>query len=153
MKITAILMIAAASAAGVDDASAQKETPVVRDAVYRGTLVCTKLPFISKQLRTAIEATVTGTSVRYKRPVVMANGVIEGYEEGFGSVDGEKINLKGVWKKGASGYEANYSGSFVRRSAKLSGVQNWTHDGKTYTRTCTGSIKRPLAAFLPKNKN
>ena len=51
------------------------------------------------------------------------------------------------------GYEANYSGSFVRRSAKLSGVQNWTHDGKTYTRTCTGSIKRPLAAFLPKNKN
>ncbi len=74
MKIIAILMIAAASAAGVDDASAQKETPVVRDAVYRGTLVCTKLPFISKQLRTAIEATVTGTSVRYKRPVVMANG-------------------------------------------------------------------------------
>ena len=25
----------------------------MRDAVYRGTLVCTKLPFISKQLRTA----------------------------------------------------------------------------------------------------
>jgi len=151
MKIIVIVIIAAASAAGVCDASAQIVRPVVRDAVYRGTLVCTKLPFISKQLRTAIEANVTGDSVRYKRPVVMANSVIAGYEEGSGSVDGQKINLKGAWKKGASGYEATYNGNFVRRSAKLSGTQNWTHEGKTYTRNCTGSIKRPLAAFLPKN--
>ena len=152
MNIISLLMIAAASSTGVDEASAQKATPVVRDAVYRGTLVCTKLPFISKQLRTAIEATVTGDSVRYKRPVVMANSVIAGYEEGSGSVDGHKINLKGAWKNGASRYEAIYNGSFVRRSAKLTGTQNWTHDGKMYTRTCTGSIKRPLAAFLRKDK-
>ena len=66
-----------------------------------------QLPFISKQLRTAIEATVTSTSVRYKRPVVMASGVIEGYKEGFGSVDGGRKSI----------YEANYSGSFVRRGA------------------------------------
>ena len=58
MKIIVIVIIAAASAAGVCDASAQIVRPVVRDAVYRGTLVCTKLPFISKQLRTAIEANV-----------------------------------------------------------------------------------------------
>jgi len=155
MKVRTVFTLAAAMAwaAGTTEASAQKTTPVVRDAVYRGTLVCTRLPFVFSQLRTAIEATVAGNSVRYKQPVVMAEGgVVEGHEEGSGSVDGEEINLKGAWKKGADGYEATYTGSFVRRSAKLTGTQNWTYNGKTYTRTCTGAIKRPLAAFLPKDK-
>jgi hypothetical protein len=154
MKITIVFLFAATSflAAGASVATAQKEAQVVRDAVYRGTLVCSKLPFLSKQLRGSIEATVSGNSVRYKRPVVMAKSAIEGYEEGSGSVDGTKISLKGSWKKGASGYEATYAGNFVRRNAKLTGTQIWSHDGKTYTRTCTGSIKRPLAAFLPRGK-
>jgi len=155
MKVGTVLALAVATAwaAGTSQASAQKATPEVRDAVYRGTLVCSKLPFVFSQLRTAIEATVTGNSVKYKLPVVIAqSGAVEGHEEGSGSVEGDKIGLKGTWKKGADGYEATYHGSFVRRSAKLAGTQNWTYQGKTYTRTCTGAIKRPLAAFLPKDK-
>ena len=67
-------------------------------------------------------------------------------------MDGDKISLKGAWKKGDDGYEATYPGSFERRSAKMTGTPNWNYQGKTYTRTCTGAIKRPLAAFLPKDK-
>ncbi len=37
-------------------------------------------------------------------------------------------------------------------TAKLTGTQKWTHDGQTFTRTCSGAIQRPLAAFLPKPK-
>jgi hypothetical protein len=67
-------------------------------------------------------------------------------------MDGGKINLKGNWKGNKHEYTAAYSGSFIRRSAKLTGVQTWAHNGKTQTRECTGAIKRPLAAFLPKGK-
>ena len=155
MKVGTVLTLAVATAwaAGTTQASAQKAAPEVRDAVYRGTLVCGKLPFVFTQLRTAMEANVTGNAVRYKHAVVIAqSGTVEGHEEGTGSIDGDKISLKGAWKKGDDGYEATYSGNFVRRSAKVTGTQNWKYKGKTYTRTCTGAIKRPLAAFLPKDK-
>lgn len=141
--------------AGVTQVSAQpKERPAsVRDTTYRGTLVCTKMPFVFSQLRSAIEAKVSGNSVTYRRPVVIAaSGAVEGYEEGTGNIDGDKVSLKGAWKKGANSYEASYAGTFVRRSAKLSGAQVWSYEGKPYTRTCTGVIKRPLAAFLPREK-
>jgi hypothetical protein len=36
--------------------------------------------------------------------------------------------------------------------AAAPGKQIWTREGKTYERTCTGAIKRPLAAFLPRAK-
>jgi hypothetical protein len=75
---------------------------------------------------------------------------IAGQETGKVKVDGDKIAITGGWKGEKSSYEANYSGTFVRRSAKLTGQQSWTHDGKSYTRTCSGAIKRPLAAFVPK---
>ena len=64
----------------------------------------------------------------------------------------QKIDLQGSWKSGSRTYEAKYSGSFVRRSAKLKGTQTWSDGGKTVTRACTGAIKRPLKPFLPRNK-
>ena len=73
-------------------------------------------------------------------------------EQGTGTIDGQKINLQGDWKSGSRQYEAKYSGSFVRRSAKLKGTQTWTDGGKTVTRACAGAIKRPLKAFLPRDK-
>jgi hypothetical protein len=155
MKISSVLALATTitGALGASQALAQKPAPVVRDAIYRGMLVCSRLPFVTTLSRTALEANVAGNAVRYRRPVVMAlSGAREGYEEGSGSIDGDKISLKGAWKKGADGYEASYSGSFVRRSAKLTGTQNWNYQGQSYTATCTGAIQRPLAAFLPKDK-
>jgi hypothetical protein len=50
-------------------------------------------------------------------------------------------------------YTASYSGTFVRRSVKLKGMQTWVEGGKTFTRACSGVVKRPLKAFLRKDAN
>ena len=49
-------------------------------------------------------------------------------------------------------YQAKYSGTVVRRHAKLKGTQTWSEGGKTMTRACSGAIKRPLKPFLPRKK-
>jgi hypothetical protein len=131
---------------------AQAQTRV-REAVYRGTLVCGKLPFIEDPVRAAMEIKIAGNAAQYRRPVrAPRRGSVAGTETGTGTIDGDKISLKGEWRGELGGYSAAYSGRFVRRSAKLAGTQTWTHAGKSYKRDCSGVIKRPLAAFLPKDK-
>ena len=131
-------------------------TPVagqVLDATYRGTMVCDKLPFTSGQMREAIEVTVSGGAARYSHVVRLRNAAVEATaEQGTGTISGQKIDLQGNWKSGSRQYEAKYSGSFVRRSAKLKGTQTWTDGGKTVTRACAGAIKRPFKPFLPRGK-
>ena len=125
----------------------------VREAVYRGTLVCGRLPFIQDPVRAAIEITVAGNTAQYNRPVrAPRRGSVAGTEMGTGMIDGDKISLKGEWRGELGSYTATYGGRFVRRSARLTGTQVWMHDGKSYKRECSGTIKRPLAAFLPKDK-
>jgi hypothetical protein len=125
----------------------------VLDATYRGTMVCDKLPFTSQQTREAIEVTISGGAVRYNHVVRLRNAAVEATaEQGTGTVSGTKIDLQGGWKGGSQQYEAKYSGSFVRRSARLKGTQSWTDGGKTVTRACTGAIKRPFKPFLPREK-
>ena len=131
-------------------------TPVagqVLDATYRGTMVCDKLPFTSDKMREAIEVTISGAIARYSHVVRLRNAAAEAAaEQGSGKIDGQKIDLQGSWKSGGREYEAKYSGSFVRRSAKLKGTQTWTDGGKTVVRSCAGAIKRPLKPFLPRDK-
>ena len=122
----------------------------IRDAVYRGTLVCDKLPFFETAAREAIEVTITGNTARYTH-VVRERAEVSS-ETGDGALEGQKISLKGGWRGAADSYEASYSGTFVRRSAKLTGMQVWTHEGRTHRRACAGVIKRPLAVFLPRKK-
>lgn len=125
----------------------------VREAVYRGTLVCGKLPFIEDPVRAAIEIKITGNAAQYRRPVrAPRRGSVAGIETGTGTIDSDKISLTGEWRGEFGSYQATYSGTFVRRSAKLAGTQTWMHAGKSYKRECSGVIKRPLAAFLPKDK-
>lgn len=125
----------------------------VLDATYRGTMVCDKLPFTSDKMREAIEVTITGGAARYSHVVRLRSVAVEAAtEQGTGKIDGQKIDLEGTWKSGSREYQAKYSGSFVRRSARLKGTQTWTDDGKTVTRTCAGAIKRPFKPFLPRDK-
>jgi hypothetical protein len=125
----------------------------VLDAVYRGTLVCDKLPFTSARMREAIEVTITGGAARYNHVVRLRDaGAEPAPEQGTGMVDGQKVDLQGSWKGGTRQYDAKYSGTFVRRSANLKGTQTWTEGGKTTTRACSGAIKRPLKPFLPRAK-
>jgi hypothetical protein len=125
----------------------------VRDAEYRGTLVCDNLPFATGQNRAAIVVKLTGDAGPYERIVHASGGRrVVAKETGTVKVDGDKISLSGAWKGDKDAYDASYTGTFVRRRAKLTGTQKWTHDGKSFTRNCSGAIERPLAAFLPKPK-
>jgi hypothetical protein len=119
----------------------------VRDAVYRGTLVCDKLPFFETAAREAIEVSIKGSVARYIH--IVRERTETSFEVGTGTLEGQTLSLKGGWSGESESYESNYGGAFVRRSARLTGTQTWTHEGKTYTRKCEGAIKRPFAVFLP----
>jgi hypothetical protein len=124
----------------------------VLDAVYRGTLVCNKLPFTDRKMREAIDVTISGGAATYHHVVRLHQEPEAASEQGSGSVTGQTISLEGSWEGGGRQYKAKYSGAFVRRSARLKGTQTWTVDGKSVTRDCAGAIKRPLKPFLPPAK-
>ena len=132
--------------------AAMPATAQVRDAVYRGTLVCDKLPFSAGKGREAIEVTIAGGTVRYSHVVRLRDAAEPVPEQGKGSLNGQDIELQGSWKSGNRQYEAKYSGAFVRRHADLKGTQTWTDGGKSFTRACAGTIKRPFRVFLPSEK-
>ena len=64
MRVGLIGLLAAGFAVAGTTASAQ-----VRDAVYRGTMVCDKLPFTVGKGREAIAVTIAGGSVHYSHVV------------------------------------------------------------------------------------
>lgn len=129
---------------------AMPATAQVRDAVYRGTMVCDKLPITGAKMREAIDVTITGSSVRYTHVVRLREAPEPVAEQGTGKLTGQDIALDGSWKSGEKAYRASYRGTFVRRSARLTGSQSWTDGARTYTRACTGVIKRPFRVFLPR---
>ena len=124
----------------------------VRDAVYHGTMVCDKLPFTAGKNREAIEVTIAGGAVRYSRVVRLRGIASSPHEEGNGALSGQTISLQGSWKSGNRQYDAKYAGTFVRRHADLKGTQTWNDGGKTMSRECSGTIKRPRRVFLPREK-
>ena len=131
---------------------AMPATAEVLDADYRGTLVCDKLPFTEAKMREAIAVTIKGGSVRYTHVVrLRLRGATEpSAEQGTGTLSGQAITLQGTWQGGGRLYSASYSGTFVRRSARLKGTQTWTDGDRQITRACSGVVKRPFKAFLPR---
>jgi hypothetical protein len=73
-------------------------------------------------------------------------------EDGTGTLSGQNISLQGAWKSGNRQYEAKYAGTFLRRYADLKGTQIWNDDAKSMGRDCSGTIKRPLRGFLPRDR-
>ena len=120
----------------------------VLDAVYRGTLVCDKLPFTDTKMREAIECTISGGVARYTHIVRLRDTA-----GGRGGT--------GQWHSQWPGHqparflerrEPPIQGELQRRlreaQRQAHGAQTWTDGGRTVTRACSGAIKRPLKAFL-----
>jgi hypothetical protein len=147
MRVGLIILLVGGLAVAGTPASAQ-----VRDAVYRGTMICDKLPFTVGNDREAIAVTIAKGAVEYKHAVRLHGAADATPEKGIGSLAGNTISLQGSWKGGNRQYEAKYSGTFVRRYARLKGTQTWNDGGKTVSRACSGAIKRPLRVFLPREK-
>jgi hypothetical protein len=128
-------------------------TAQVLNAVYRGTLVCDKLPFTETKMREAIDVTISGGAARYTHVVRLRNAAVEAEaEHGNGALSGQNIKLQGSWNGENRQYNANYSGTFVRRGARLIGTQTWTDGGRIIIRSCSGAIQRPLRALLPRDR-
>jgi hypothetical protein len=149
VRMANVLGVFAAAMVAIMPAPATAE---VLAAVYRGTLICDKLPFTEHKMREAISVTISGGAVRYSHVVRLRETAEAVAEEGAGALDGQNISLQGSWSGGNRQYQASYSGVFVRRSARLKGAQTWSDGGRTITRACSGAIKRPLRAFLPRDK-
>jgi hypothetical protein len=115
-------------------------------------MVCGKLPFSAGKGRGAIAVTIASGAIRYTHIVRLYDSAEGTPERGTGTLNGDNISLQGSWKRGNRQYEAKYSGTFVRRHADLKGTQTWTEGGKTMTRACTGTIKRPFRIFLPRDR-
>ena len=124
----------------------------VQDAVYRGTMVCDKLPVTHAKMREAFEVTIAGGKVSYRHVVRLHESAESTAEQGTGILEGQDITLIGRWDGGDNRYQASYRGTFVRRSARLKGTQIWAISGKDVTRACAGSIKRPFKVFLPQKQ-
>jgi len=102
-------------------------------------------------MREAISVEISGGTARYSHVVRLRHHAPEtGAEQGDGKISGQAIVLQGSWTGNTRHYTASYSGTFVRRTVRLRGTQTWTDDGKSFTRACSGAIKRPLKAFLPR---
>jgi hypothetical protein len=132
--------------------AAAQASAEVRDADYRGTLVCEKLPFARTRLREAIDVTIAHGNVSYTHVVRFLDSPQIGTEKGDGALNGQDLTLQGSWEGVGRRYQASYRGTFVRRSARLNGTQTWTVGDKTVRRSCSGAVKRPLRAFLPRKK-
>jgi hypothetical protein len=124
----------------------------VLDAIYRGTMVCDRMPLIKTNRREALEVTIDAGKVRYTHVVRLRDAAELKPEHGAGTLNGQDIILEGGWDGGTRSYKAKYSGTFVRRSVRLTGTQTWTADGKTVIRDCSGTVKRRFKAFLPRRK-
>src|SRR5688500_19228412 len=81
-------------------------TAEVLDAVYRGTLVCERLPFAQTTMREAIEVKITGGIVHYNHVVRLRDQPSEMVEKGVGVVKGQDIELQGAWTDGMRPYTA-----------------------------------------------
>jgi hypothetical protein len=68
--------------------AAARANAQVRDAVYRGTMVCDKLPFTAGKSHEAIEVTVAGVTVCHSR-IVRLRAV-------------ERSGLQGAWEATAN---------------------------------------------------
>lgn len=124
----------------------------VLDAVYRGTMVCDKLPITQTRMREAIKVTIVDGKVSYSHVVRLYDSAEITAEQGTGTLNGQDIALQGAWDGGNRRYKASYSGTFVRRSARLRGTQVWAVEGKDVIRACSGVVKRPFKVFLPRRK-
>jgi hypothetical protein len=124
------LRIGVVAAAGIAIA-ATPASAQVRDAVYRGTMVCDKLPFSAGKIREAIEVTIGAGAVPYTHVVRLAHAAEATPEKGTGTLSGQNVTLQGSWQGGNRKYEADYSRSFVRRHAFIKVKQAWSNGGKT----------------------
>ena len=110
---------------------------------YRGVLVCEKFKNAPDILRAPLDVAVSGSDVRFGRPLFNYNGTrTVGTELASGMVDGDgKLQLKSSWTAGELTFQAVYDGSVTANGGTFSGTQTWSGPGDASGhRTCAAAI-------------
>lgn len=123
------------------------------DGPYRGMYVCEKMKISPDILRAPIDLVVSGTGVRFGRPLFNWNGMrVTGTELANGTIDGGKIHLTSEWFARRFTFQGAYDGTLNPSGGTLTGTQSWRGpDGESGSRTCTAAIvaaprpQRPVA--------
>jgi hypothetical protein len=123
------------------------------DGPYRGMYVCEKMKISPDILRAPIDLVVSGTGVRFGRPLFNWNGMrVTGTELANGTIDGGKIHLTSEWFARGFTFQGAYDGTLNPSGGTLTGTQSWRGpDGESGSRTCTAAIvaapraQRPVA--------
>ena len=76
-------------------------TAEVLDAVYRGTMVCDRMPIIKTNRREALEVTIDDGKVRYTHVVRLRDASELKPEQGTGTLKGQDITLEGAASNGS----------------------------------------------------
>jgi hypothetical protein len=116
----------------------------VPNGTYKGMFNCEKLPWTKGPQHVAIEIVVSDDKAKYSRTIYnWDNSAVVGQESGSGSIGSDgTIRVTGGWHGGRDEYEAVYAGKLNASGGSLRGIQNWTHEGKSYTRECSMTVSR-----------
>jgi hypothetical protein len=122
------------------------------DGPYRGMYVCEKMKRSPDILRAPIDLVVSGTSVRFGRPLFNWNGTrVTGTELATGTIDnGGKVHAASAWFARGFAFQGAYDGTVNASGGTLTGTQSWRGpDGDSGSRTCTAAIVAAPRADRP----
>jgi hypothetical protein len=113
------------------------------DGPYRGTYVCEKMRASPDILRAPIDLVVSGTSIRFGRPLFNWDGSrVVGTEMASGTIDGDgKVNLTSEWFFRGFTTQGAYTGTLTASGGTLTGTQSWHGpDSDNGSRACTAAF-------------
>jgi hypothetical protein len=112
------------------------------DGPYRGMYVCEKMKISPDILRAPIDLVVSGSAVRFGRPLFNWNGTrVTGTEMAAGTIDGGKMHLTSEWFARGFTFQGAYDGTLNPSGGTLTGTQSWHGpDGENGSRTCTAAL-------------
>jgi hypothetical protein len=122
--------------------SAMAETP---DGAYRGSYVCEKTGATQGVLRVPLDLLVSGSSIRFGRPLFDLKGArVVGTELASGTVDeGGKLHLASEYVVLGFAVQGTYDGTIAAHGGTFTGTQSWHWpDGSAGGRTCVAAFVR-----------
>jgi hypothetical protein len=113
------------------------------DGAYRGSYVCEKTQATKNILCVAIDLIVSGTDVRFGRPLFNLQGTrVTGTEMASGTIDAAgKVHLNSEYVVLGFAVHGAYDGTIGAHGGTLTGTQSWHWpDGSPGSRTCVAAL-------------
>ena len=113
------------------------------DGAYRGSYVCEKTQATRNIVRVPIDLVVTGTDVRFGRPLFNLKGTrVTGTEMASGTIDAAgKVHLNSEYVVLGFAVHGAYDGTMGAHGGTLTGTQSWRWpNGNPGNRTCVAAL-------------